>query len=73
MMMPRISTAAFDRLRDKHPAIAECIESGRSMDAMRAAGNVIDLKTVTLFRERRRAAHASYQPQAGGTGGPAFA
>lgn len=62
MMMPRLSAVAFDRIADKHPAIAECIESGRAMDAMRETGNVICLATVTLFRDRRRAAHATYQP-----------
>lgn len=67
----RLSEPAYARLRERQPELADVVDSDRAMDAMRAT-NVIDLGTVTLRRDRVRAAGARWgHPLRGDSRGPA--
>ena len=62
-----LSTADEARLREKHPVLAEVIDSDRAIEAMRRT-NVIDFDALKLRRDRVRAAGRCYGHQLRGDG-----
>ena len=64
---PTLSDAGLAALREKHPALAEVVDSDRALTEMRRT-NVIDLSSIRLRRDRVALAAATWGHQLRGQG-----